>query len=125
MQIHVNVRRDSGPEIKIFSKSKRESTKDRLYTHASVKNYDKDISTEFRIILAALGLPVSAHLPIHPSLAQRSSAGTRSLIKRSVILEAEVVPFNEGNREGNRGRGIEEFWWLGAAGVTVDAVGPK
>lgn len=38
----------------------------------------------------------------------------------SIILEAEVIPFNEGDREGGRGSGIEEFWWLDAAGVTLD-----
>lgn len=37
-----------------------------------------------------------------------------------MILEAEVVPYNEGEREGNRGPGIEEFWWLDAAGVVAD-----
>ena len=42
-----------------------------------------------------------------------------------MILEAEVVPYNEGIREGNRGPGIEEFWWLGAAGVTAEATGPR
>lgn len=34
-----------------------------------------------------------------------------------VILEAEVVPYNEGNREGGRGPGIEEFWHVETAGV--------
>jgi len=38
----------------------------------------------------------------------------------SIILEAEVVPYNESSREGGRGPGIEEFWHLGAAGVTPD-----
>ena len=41
-------------------------------------------------------------------------------IERSVILEVEVIPYNEGQREGGRGPGIEEFWWLGAAGVTAE-----
>jgi DNA ligase-4 len=39
-------------------------------------------------------------------------------VERSIILEAEVVPYNESSREGGRGPGIEEFWHLGAAGVT-------
>jgi DNA ligase-4 len=39
---------------------------------------------------------------------------------RSIILEAEVVPYNESSREGGRGPGIEEFWHLRAAGVTPD-----
>lgn len=36
-----------------------------------------------------------------------------------VILEAEVVPYNEGNRDGKRGPGIEEFWHLSSAGVNL------
>lgn len=40
-------------------------------------------------------------------------------MKRSVILEAEVVPYNEGQREGGRGPGIEEFFWLEHASVRV------
>jgi DNA ligase-4 len=40
-----------------------------------------------------------------------------------VILEAEVVPYNESTREGGRDPGIEEFWHLGAAGVTLDPQG--
>lgn len=39
-------------------------------------------------------------------------------MQQSVILEAEVVPYNEASREGGRGPGIEEFWHLGAAGVS-------
>lgn len=42
----------------------------------------------------------------------------------SIILEAEVVPYNETSREGGRGPGIEEFWHLGAAGVTPDTTQP-
>lgn len=39
-------------------------------------------------------------------------------MRQSIILEAEVVPYNEGTREGGRGPGIEEFWHLGEAGVS-------
>lgn len=37
-----------------------------------------------------------------------------------MILEAEVIPFNEGSRDGGRGPGIEEFWHLHSAGVVFD-----
>lgn len=74
-------------------------------------------------MFATLGLPIPPGCPVHPDLARRvetlSSPGRR--VTSSVILEAEVVPFNDGNREGDRGPGIEEFWWLGDAGVTADA----
>lgn len=38
-------------------------------------------------------------------------------MKTFVILEAEIVPYNESSREGGRGPGIEEFWHLGSAGI--------
>lgn len=75
-----------------------------------------------RILIAALGLPSDGRLLQHPALVSRShyaSSGHRR-VQRSIILEAEVVPYNEGQREGMRGPGIEEFWWLGAAGVTAE-----
>jgi DNA ligase-4 len=83
------------------------------------------VDTDNSIILSALGLPIPDHLPAHPALQARANPIPRSAIHRSVILEAEVVPYNEGVREGNRGPGIEEFWWLGAAGVTAEATGPR
>ncbi|KAK8849569.1 hypothetical protein IAR55_004904 [Kwoniella newhampshirensis] len=110
LQIHVEIIKGHAPSITIFSKSTRNSTQDRLYAHA--------------IILATLGLPVNPRLPAHPSLAQRVSTLPRraAVVKKSVILEAEVVSYNENSREGGRGSGIEEFWWLGQAGVTHDAM---
>ncbi|OCF77906.1 hypothetical protein I204_01909 [Kwoniella mangroviensis CBS 8886] len=112
MQIHVDCSGDQ-PTIKVFSKSTRDSTDDRLNTHP--------------IILASLDLPIPSHLPIHPSLLKRLSIlpETGPQTGRgitSVILEAEVVPFNEASREGGRGPGIEEFCWLGNAGVTASAM---
>jgi DNA ligase-4 len=75
-----------------------------------------------RIIHAALNLPSNPNLPAHPLLASRSqeASPTKTRMTRSIILEAEVVPYNESSREGGRGPGIEEFWHLGAAGVTPD-----
>ncbi|GMK53687.1 hypothetical protein CspeluHIS016_0102730 [Cutaneotrichosporon spelunceum] len=67
----------------------------------------------YRLILAALGLTIgSAHPMPRPRISARRTEVT------SVILEAEVVPYNEGDREGGRGPGIEEFWRLQAAGVS-------
>lgn len=31
-----------------------------------------------------------------------------------------MLPYNEGNREGGRGQGIEEFWQLGAVAHDLD-----
>ncbi|WWD04258.1 hypothetical protein V865_002326 [Kwoniella europaea PYCC6329] len=112
MQIHVDCSGDE-PRIKVYSKSTRDSTDDRSNTHS--------------IILASLDLPIPSHLPIHPSLLKRLSILSETGAQRgkgiaSVILEAEVVPFNEASREGGRGPGIEEFWWLGNAGVTASAM---
>jgi len=74
-----------------------------------------------RIIHSALGLPVPEHLPAHPRLAGRAKTCTHlQTSPRSIILDAEVVPYNEGQRDGDRGPGVEEFWWLGPAGVTAD-----
>ncbi|ORY34864.1 hypothetical protein BCR39DRAFT_515200 [Naematelia encephala] len=113
MQIHVEISQDGSPRLTIFSKSKRNSTMDRLNTHA--------------IILAALGIPIPPNLPRHRSLPSRltEAPACRRRVCQSVILEAEVVPFNEGRREGDRAPGIEEFWWLGAAGVTAGEEGDQ
>lgn len=76
-----------------------------------------------RAILAALGLPIPSACPVHPELARQLAQvpPPRQGVTSSVILEAEVVPFNEGDREGGRGPGMEEFWWLSLAGVTAGA----
>ncbi|WWC95484.1 hypothetical protein V866_002348 [Kwoniella sp. B9012] len=112
MQIHVDCSGDE-PTITVFSKSIRDSTDDRSNTHS--------------IILASLSLPIPSHLPIHPSLLKRLSKLPETGARRgrgitSVIVEAEVVPYNEASREGGRGPGIEEFWWLGNAGVSASAM---
>nr|XP_018260181.1 uncharacterized protein I303_07098 [Kwoniella dejecticola CBS 10117]OBR82339.1 hypothetical protein I303_07098 [Kwoniella dejecticola CBS 10117] len=109
LQIHVTCP-EGEPSIKIFSKSTRDSTQDRLNTHS--------------IILASLNLPLPGHLPIHPALEPRIADSPQTPKGKgvsSIILEAEVVPYNESSREGGREPGIEEFWWLGLAGVTTEA----
>jgi DNA ligase-4 len=64
-------------------------------------------------------------MPLHVMLAQRCASAPQPerSVERSIILEAEVVPFNEGQREGGRGPGVEEFWWLGEAGVSTQGPG--
>ncbi|KAF8513409.1 hypothetical protein BU17DRAFT_31851, partial [Hysterangium stoloniferum] len=69
MQIHIDLSRPLNEQITIFSKSKRNSTQDRMGTHA-------------------YGLP----------------PGSRTSMKKSVILDAEMVAYSESKS------GIDEFW---------------
>lgn len=79
MQIHVDLSMDFENQIRIFSKSKRDSTLDRDST--------------LPIIRAALGLPQA--LNHCPALNERLSASVEPSIRRSVILEAEMVAYSE------------------------------
>ncbi|ODO06886.1 hypothetical protein I350_04246 [Cryptococcus amylolentus CBS 6273] len=113
MQIHVELVGDK-PKITIFSKSMRNCTDDRINAHAH----------QHSIICHALNLPCNPKLPKHSSLASKLAAlqqsgqsRPHSRIKKSVILEAEIVPYNEQDRDGGRGPGIEEFWQIKNAGV--------
>lgn len=72
----------------------------------------------YSTIQAALDLHVDETLPIHPALRPHLTPAGQKRRVRSVILEAEVVPYNQRDRQGGRGPGIEEFWWLGVAGVS-------
>lgn len=65
---------------------------------------------------AALGLPIPENVPSRVLLHERYQKFAPRF-HTGVILEAEVVPYNEGSREGGRGPGIEEFWHLASAGV--------
>jgi len=79
MQIHVDLSMDHENQIRIFSKSKRDSTMDRDAT--------------LPIIRAAMGLPqVSDHCH---ALNERLSGPVKPSIRRSVILEAEMVAYSE------------------------------
>lgn len=140
MQIHVWML-NGRPVIKIYSKSKRDSTEDRRNTH-EYACLDLPISrlTPFSIILGSLGLPLVAQerTPAHHTLLSnrlQAAPRPRSTIT-SVILEAEMLPYNELDRQGGRGPGIEEFWHLtslGARGgsqrrdgsVTLSWIGPR
>ncbi|KAG8965975.1 hypothetical protein FRC03_012710 [Tulasnella sp. 419] len=89
MQIHVDLL-ESGPNCRIFSKSGRDSTIDRIATHS--------------IIESALGLPLRRD--DDPRLIQRAatSKSPQNRVSHSVILEAEMVCYNEKNHQ------IDEFW---------------
>ncbi|GHJ90147.1 hypothetical protein NliqN6_6549 [Naganishia liquefaciens] len=106
MQIHVWLQ-NGKPVIKIYSKSKRDSTEDRKDTHD--------------IILGSLGLPLVSqkHIPAHHKLLSNRLQATphQQGTITSVILEAEMLPYNELDREGGRGPGIEEFWHLTSLGA--------
>ncbi|KAG8692588.1 hypothetical protein FRC09_011098 [Ceratobasidium sp. 395] len=112
MQIHVDLSKPIQNQIIIFSKSKRDSTRDRAGTHP--------------IIRAALGLPPDPQLSginVSPLLAKRiANRGDRTVwpehlpetlpathnttrtVKDSVILECEMVAYDE-----LRGK-VDEFW---------------
>jgi DNA ligase-4 len=68
------------------------------------------------IVMASLGYDIQSELPCHPELLQRINTIpklSRSDQIRSIILEAELLPYNETCRGQGRGPGIEEFWNLG------------
>ncbi|KAF9653358.1 DNA ligase/mRNA capping enzyme, partial [Thelephora ganbajun] len=96
-QIHVKVdQRKGSVELKIFSKSKRESTNDRHAVH--------------QVILDALGLPGSVVPP--------NARNGMPCVMSDVILEAEMVAFSDSS-----GR-IDEFWRIRSL-VESTAVGPR
>ena len=73
------------------------------------------------IILGSLGLPLVSqkHIPAHHKLLSNRLQATphQQGTITSVILEAEMLPYNELDREGGRGPGIEEFWHLTSLGA--------
>ena len=79
MQVHVDLSMGFEDQIKIFSKSKRDSTMDRYAT--------------LPIIRAALGLPQISN-PYH-DLTARLPVLAEPSIRSSVILEAEMVAYSE------------------------------
>ena len=65
------------------------------------------------IILSALDLPVDPELPQHDAIASRLEHLPLPVVKtESIIVEAELLPYNEACRGQGRGPGIEEFWNL-------------
>lgn len=122
MQIHVDLSLPPHKQIKIFSKSKRDSTRDRSSAHPFVPSSDLGSfpshssltsSRYSRAILSALSLSLShdhlSHLynhHLHRRLPTTRSPSRR--IQQTIILEAEMVPYNE------RKSKIEEFWKITA-----------
>ncbi|KAK4056834.1 hypothetical protein OIO90_002084 [Microbotryomycetes sp. JL221] len=95
LQIHVDL--DKGPLecIRIFSKSKRDSTEARIRL--------------LPIIRASLGIPAESYdSQLQPLLPERvdSTMLHRSQAPRRLIIEGEMVPFNEERQC------IDEFWRL-------------
>ncbi|KAH8110838.1 hypothetical protein DFH11DRAFT_1690667 [Phellopilus nigrolimitatus] len=84
MQIHVIVDEEGRSEITIFSKSKRDSTLDRIATHW--------------IIREALGLPQRDLTRVPVRAASRSKEAITS-----IIVEGEMVAYDKNT-------GIDEFW---------------
>ncbi|KAG8908637.1 hypothetical protein FRB99_004925 [Tulasnella sp. 403] len=88
MQIHIDLRRPVGDQLRIFSKSKRDSTQDRAATHS--------------IIQAALGLPITTDY--HDKLVDYIPSIPSRKFQTNAILEAEMVCYDE------RTSCIDEFW---------------
>lgn len=63
------------------------------------------------IILGSLGMPLNDKYH-HQLLSKRLHAVPMGPEVTSVILEAEMLPYNESDRAGGHGPGIEEFWHL-------------
>ncbi|KAG9125141.1 hypothetical protein FRC07_008805 [Ceratobasidium sp. 392] len=121
MQIHVNLTQPIQKQITIFSKSKRDSTWDRVGTHPYVICYTFVETVlnkgEPRIIRAALGLPPDPQISgiqVSPLLIKRITGqqgqtewfqhlpetrpverGTTRTVNSSVILECEMVAYDE------------------------------
>ncbi|KAG8894802.1 hypothetical protein FRC00_008421, partial [Tulasnella sp. 408] len=91
MQIHIDQTRELGDQIRIISKSKRDSTLDRVASHC--------------IIQASLGFPITA--PIQDELLLERSGSNLDFsgrVQRTAVLEAELVCYNESEKR------IDEFW---------------
>jgi DNA ligase-4 len=130
MQIHIDLSLPPQEQIKIFSKSKRDSTHDRSSAHPFVPSSDLgsfpchfSLTSRLhsRAILSALSLSFShAHLShLYNQHLHRRLPTTRSPsrhIRQTIILEAEMVPYNE------RKSKIEEFWKITACAGDPRAV---
>ncbi|EJD08532.1 DNA ligase/mRNA capping enzyme, partial [Fomitiporia mediterranea MF3/22] len=104
MQIHIAVDKTGGTEITIFSKSKRDSTLDRIATHW----HDLFL---ILIIREALGL---RHSNLDEIVERAAPQKRRSVNVSSVILEAEMVAFDDKYAEFWRIRELVESTAVGA-----------
>ncbi|KAG8984225.1 hypothetical protein FRB90_005470, partial [Tulasnella sp. 427] len=95
MQIHIDQTREPGDQIRIISKSKRDSTLDRVASHWCLAS----------IIQASLGLPITA-VTHDELLLERSDTIVNNVARfhQNAILEAELVCYNESEKR------IDEFW---------------
>ncbi|EJU01771.1 DNA ligase/mRNA capping enzyme [Dacryopinax primogenitus] len=102
MQIHVDFSQPASSQIRIFSKSKRDSTQDRIATHS--------------IIRASLGIHPGSKA--HEKLLERLGSSTaRTSVIHSAILEAEMVAYCELSAD------IDKFWRIrGILGATARGV---
>ncbi|GEM07306.1 ATP dependent DNA ligase [Rhodotorula toruloides] len=109
LQIHVHLSLPPPQQIRIFSKSSRDSTETRRGL--------------LPIIRASLGLPLDpVTQALHPQLYKRLLhvlSGTASacppIPPTKLVIEGEMVPYHEGRRQ------IDEFWKLGFAKAGGDA----
>ncbi|KAG8984171.1 hypothetical protein FRB90_005496, partial [Tulasnella sp. 427] len=85
MQVHIDQTREPGDQIRIISKSKRDSTLDRAASHC--------------IIQASLGLPITA-VTHDELLLERSDTIVNNVARfhQNAILEAELVCYNESEK---------------------------
>ncbi|KIO24857.1 hypothetical protein M407DRAFT_25816 [Tulasnella calospora MUT 4182] len=91
MQIHIDQTRQLGDQIRIISKSKRDSTLDRVASHC--------------VIQASLGFPITTPIQDELILERRgSNLDFSRQVQRTAILEAELVCYNESEKR------IDEFW---------------
>ncbi|KDQ19564.1 hypothetical protein BOTBODRAFT_28144 [Botryobasidium botryosum FD-172 SS1] len=94
MQIHIDLSKPEKHQVQVFSKSKRDSTLDRIATHP--------------IIRAALALPPCDSGAHYPELLTARLSGQhderQSSVKTSIILDAEMVTYSEEIDS------IDEFW---------------
>ncbi|BGP07980.1 hypothetical protein JCM10049v2_003825 [Rhodotorula toruloides] len=102
LQIHIDLSLPPSQQIRIFSKSSRDSTETRR--------------SLLPIIRASLGLPLDpVAQALHPQLSQRllhtlsSSSARPPIPPTKLVIEGEMVPYHEGRRQ------IDEFWKLAFA----------
>ncbi|KAL5513320.1 hypothetical protein ACEPAH_3719 [Sanghuangporus vaninii] len=98
MQIHVSLNERRESEITIFSKSRRDSTLDRIATHW--------------IIREALRLDHD-----HPQACACARAATHHNVLSTVILEAEMIAYD-------RTSGVDEFWRIREL-IEISATGAR
>lgn len=125
LQIHIDLDKPASEQIRIFSKSQRDSTETRhlllpCATCQVLWPYAALIWSLCRIIRASLGLSTNPlDYQTHDKLRERTLHDARAdSCPRKLIIEGEMVPFDEDTEQ------IEEFWKLthAKAGYTATAL---